>query len=342
MDKGNLMFEDLLKEMNRLQRNSISIPIETDDKGYVDKQCPAEECEFLFKVNKEDWENIFKEEAVFCPMCKHEAPSNEWFTIDQIEQGKAEALTIVKGTISNALRSGAKKFNQRQPKNSFISLSIKVKGSAKRTFPLPITAAEEMQLEIQCEKCHAHFAVIGSAYFCPACGHNSVTQTYMDSLRKIKAKKNNIDNIRKSLTETSGKDDAVLIIRSMIESCIGDGVGAFQKYCEGLYEPFGKAPFNVFQRIDQGSKLWECAIGKGYDAWLNKDELTELTKLFQKRHLLAHQDGIVDTKYIEKAGDTSYKVGQRIVINENDIDILLNILEKLGEELRTYTRINND
>ena len=144
------------------------------------------------------------------------------------------------------------------------------------------------------------------------------------------------------MTETSGKDDAVLISRSMLESYISDGVVAFQKYCEGLYEPFGKAPFNAFQRIDQGSRLWKSAIGKAYDEWLTTDELNQLIKLFQKRHLLAHQDGIVDIKYIEKTAETTYKVGQRIVVTERDIDMLLNALEKLGESLKPYRKENHD
>ncbi len=327
--------------MSTLQNTSISVPIETDSKGYIDKQCPSEECEFLFKVNEEDWTNIFEDEAIYCPQCRYAAPSNEWFTIDQIEHGKAEALTIVQGKVSNALHSGAQKFNRRQPKNSFISLSLKVQGGRKRTFALPAVAVEEMQLEIKCEKCNARFAVIGSAYFCPACGHNSVTQTYMDSLRKIRAKKNNVDNIKQSLIEVSGKDDAVLISRSILESCIGDGVVAFQKYCEGLYSEYGKAPFNAFQRIDQGSKLWSSATGKGYNTWLTTNELSQMTTLFQKRHLLAHQDGIVDIQYIKKTGETTYKAGQRIVITERDIDMLLNILAKLGEGLKAYNASNN-
>ena len=335
------MFEDLIKEMNTLQRTSISVPIETDSKGYIDKQCPSEECEFLFKVNEEDWTNIFEDEAIYCPQCRHTAPSNEWFTIDQIEHGKAEARIIVQGKVSNALRSGAQKFNRRQAKKSFISVSLKVQGGRKRTFALPAAAVEEMQFEIKCEECTARFAVIGSAYFCPACGHNSVTQTYMDSLRKIRAKKNNIDNIKQSLIEVSGKDDAALVGRSMLESCISDGVVAFQKYSEGLYEEYGEAPFNAFQRIKQGSELWVSAIGKGYDAWLNTNELSQLKILFQKRHLLSHQDGIVDMKYIEKTGDTNYKVDQRIVITERDIDMLLNVLEKLGEGLKVHNASNN-
>lgn len=310
---------------------SVAVPIETDGNGYIDKQCPSEGCEFIFKVNGEDWSNIFKDEAVWCPFCRHEAPADQWFTIEQVEHAKAEALAVVKGEINSALRSGAQKYNRKQPKNSFISMSMTVSGGTKRTHTISAKAAELMQLEIQCESCNSRFAVIGSAYFCPACGYNSVTRTFSDSLRKIRAKKESVEIVRKTINETVGKDEAELTCRSLIETCISDGVVAFQKYCEGLYEPYGQAPFNAFQRLDQASSLWESAIQKGFSSWLSNDEINTLNILYQKRHLLAHNEGIIDLKYIQKSGDISYKEGQRIVISESDIDFLVSALEKLSK-----------
>ena len=324
------MFEDLIKEMERMNGQTVSVPVESDEKGYIDKQCPAENCEFIFKVNEEDWANIFKDEAVWCPMCRHEAPADQWFTIEQVEHAKAEALAVMQGKIHNALKSGAQKFNRRQPRNSFISMSMKVSGGTKRTHTIPAKAAELMQLEIQCESCNSRFAVIGSAYFCPGCGHNSVTRTFSDSLRKIRAKKENVEVVRKALIESAGKDEAELTCRSMIETCISDGVVAFQKYCEGMYAQYGNAPFNAFQRLDQASSLWESAVQKGFDSWLSTEDLKKLTVVYQKRHLLAHNEGIVDDKYIQKSGDATYKAGQRIVIIDRDIKLLLGALEKLG------------
>jgi RNA polymerase subunit RPABC4/transcription elongation factor Spt4 len=327
------MFEDLIKEMERMDGQSVSVPIETDDNGFIDKQCPDEDCEFIYKVNEEDWANIFKDEAVWCPLCRHEAPADQWFTLAQVEHAKAEALAVIQGKINNALRSGAQKFNRKQPKNSFISMSMKVIGGTKKTHTIPASAAELMQLEIQCEECESRFAVIGSAYFCPACGHNSVTRTFYDSLRKIRAKKDNVEVVRKALVESTGKDGAELICRSLIETCISDGVVAFQKYCEGMYEPYGKSPFNAFQRLEQASQLWEKAVQIAFDFWLTEEELKALGILYQKRHLLAHNEGIVDSKYIQKSADNSYKEGQRIVIVGRDVEVLVSVLEKLASSI---------
>lgn len=327
------MFEDLIKQLQELNGRSISISIQTDEKGYIDKQCPSKQCEFLFKVNEEDWSNLFRDEAVWCPMCRHEAPADQWFTTEQVAHSKSEALTVVKGEINNALRSGAQKFNRNQSRNGLISMSMEVRGGTQRTYTLPAKAADIMQLEILCDNCSARFAVIGSAYFCPACGVNSVVRTYHDSLRKIGAKKNSEEIVRQALVDATGNDEAELTCRSLRETCLSDGVTAFQKYCEGLYEPFGKAPFNAFQRIDEGSELWRSALGMGYESWVSAQELSSLKVLYQKRHLLAHNDGIVDQRYVEKSGDPIYKIGQRLVVSKGDIESLLSLLEKLGRGL---------
>ena len=328
------MFEDLIKEIERMNEQSVSVPIESDEKGYTDKQCPDEDCEFIFKVNEEDWTNIFKDEAVWCPLCRHDAPADQWFTIEQVEHAKAEALAVVEGKINNALQSDASKCEREKRNKRIILISMKVSGGLKRTHTIPAKAAELMQLEIQCEKCDSRFAVIGSAYFCPACGYNSVTRMFSDSLRKIRAKKDSVEIVRAALIESTGKDEAELTCRSLIETCISDGVVAFQKYCEGMYKPYGQPPFNAFQRLEQGSELWKNAVKNGFDSWLTEEELKVLSVLFQKRHLLAHNEGIVDSKYIKNSGDSSYKEGQRIVIVERDIDHLIEALGKLANGIQ--------
>jgi hypothetical protein len=325
------MFDDLIRNLKNLE--SISIPIETDEKGYVDRQCPSEECEFLFKVNEEDWRAVFKDEAVWCPLCRHEEPAEEWFSKEQVERAKAEAFEMIEGQFQQDLRTGAQKFNRRQ-RGSFIQMSMKVTGPKKRTYAIPIPAAEAMQLEIQCEECQSRFAVIGSAYFCPGCGHNSVERTFNDSLRKIEAKKTNLNKVREALSDD--KDQAELTCRSLLETCISDGVVAFQKLCDERYKSFediSSYSFNVFQRLKNGSELWKTVISEGYEDWLTVPELNQLNILYQRRHLLAHNEGIVDERYLTKSNDSTYKEGQRIVVSEKDVEFLLHCLTRLSEGL---------
>ena len=56
---------------------------------------------------------------------------------------------------------------------------------------------------------------------------------------------------------------------------------------------------------------------------------------FQRRHLVEHNNGLVDQRYIDKSGDISYQVGQRIVVKEKDVNELLHIIEILATGLKT-------
>ena len=115
------MFENLIRELEKLKRTSVSIPIEADGKGYLDRQCPSKECLYQFKVLKTDWKDKFKDEAVFCPMCCHSEISDNWQTIEQMKHAKNEAVKYLQGKINRALKADAQRFNLNQRKNkSFI------------------------------------------------------------------------------------------------------------------------------------------------------------------------------------------------------------------------------
>ena len=84
------MFENLLREIKKLDGHKVSILIETDEDGYVDKECPSGSCKFKFKVHAEDWKDIFRDEAVYCPLCRHEAKADSWWTTEQVEHAKRQ------------------------------------------------------------------------------------------------------------------------------------------------------------------------------------------------------------------------------------------------------------
>ena len=191
-----------------------------DQDGYIDKECPNEDCLSQFKVNDEDWGNLFSDEAVYCPFCGHSAPADKWWTTEQVEQAKRQAVRSVEAKIGNALSRDAREFNRSQPRNSFIKMSMKYKGPT-HFVNVPAEALAEMEQKIQCDNCGARYAVIGSAFFCPCCGKNSARLTFTNTIEKVRAKVRNIDAIRELISQTS-KDEAARTCTSLLESCVPD------------------------------------------------------------------------------------------------------------------------
>lgn len=333
------MFDDLIRELGNLEPGStISVPVETDAEGYVDKECPSENCQFQFKVLSEDWGELFGDDAVNCPLCGHRAPSASWWTAEQIEHAKREAREYVEGIIGSSLHKAVRDFNRSQPTSGFIRMSMEWNGRRATRAIIPVHASEPLDLKITCAECSARFSVVGSAFFCPCCGHNSVERMFDDALSKVRVKVEAVPLIKEVYEQQGKNDEGELVARTLLETSLADCVVAFQMIAEQLYtaSPHAQqAPMNVFQRIDDGSRLWKQATGKSYENWLTSTELTDLRFFFQRRHLFAHAEGIVDQRYLDRSGDASYSVGQRIVVKQMDVLRMVELIGKLVAAMKT-------
>lgn len=211
-------------------------------------------------------------------------------------------------------------------------MSLQYKGSTHFPALVPLQAAEQMQLKITCDQCGARFAVVGSAFFCPKCGCSSAVRVFNDAMAKIEAKVRHLDRVVEAVA-TQDKDAAELTRRSLLESGISDAVVAFQRVMEELYRAHpgtsDKVKANAFQRLDDGSDLWQAIGCPGYSDVLSAQELGRMRVLFQRRHLFAHREGIVDEQYVERSGDTRYAPGQRIIVRPEHVDELVVLVRKL-------------
>lgn len=331
---SNDIFKNTMNFLREIQETQkFTVQIETDKEGYYDKECPSIECLSKFKVFAEDWVNtIIPNDKCHCPFCGHVAGYNSWWTTEQIEEGRKQAIESVSAGLGKALEQDTIAFNKRQSKNSFLKMSMKFSGS-KSAVALPIEALEAMQQKNVCEHCGVRYAVVGSAFFCPACGYNSAKKTFNNAIDKVNAKICNLNKIKVAISVYS-RDDAEYTCQSLIESSVSDLVVALQRLCECIYPTLENAqPLkkNVFQRLGDSNNLWKDICGKDYTDWLTKEEYSILLRCFQQRHILQHKDGIIDSEYISKSGDNRYTVGQRIVIKESDVTAYATIIKKLGD-----------
>ena len=309
---------------------SFNIKIESDEKGFYDRQCPK--CKYEFKVLMSDWREKCSDDSVICPKCGHDDKAENYDTEYQKKKMnniiEAEAYNVVGKELDNILKKSFKSIRRKG------AISITYKSNFKpKHVNKTIYSKDAWEQEIVCDECEMHYSVIGNAYFCPCCGRNNVKSSYLDTLNIQMKRIQSIDVIKKAITEESGIDTAQSICDNMIEDSLINCVSAFQKLAKTIYtEKTGiSIRGNVFQNVNKGRKKLIEELDLDYINFISEDELSYLNVCFEQRHLLEHNKGFVDEDYSKNVGDNSLEIGQRIIVKKHQVEVMIGILKKLGE-----------
>lgn len=309
----------------------VNIPL--DDDGYLDRECPNDACVAPFKIFADDWTEKVRDEEVFCPVCGHRGTSDQWLTKEQVEHCESSLMAEVMPMIDKDMKHMTRNVNRGIPRGGLISLSMSYKPSHPVTI-VPLSAAELMQQRYTCESCACRYAAIGTAFFCPSCGHNSARTAFKDTVTTIRK----LPEVRRALEAGLDRDSAANAYRLILEENMCKMVASFQRFAEASFDALPHSGDftprrNLFQNLKESSDLWEQAIGIRYDAMLEDCSWNELQRYFQQRHLLAHKDGLIDEEYLSKTHDRQCQAGQRLVILERDVLRFTELIEELAVAL---------
>ncbi|HMO93781.1 MAG TPA: hypothetical protein PKD64_16450 [Pirellulaceae bacterium] len=335
------MFDKLLRELKKLERGVlVPIQISVDDNGQLDRQCPSRKCRATFKISLDDWRDKVRDDVVFCPFCRHEAPSTEWNTNSQENYIKRAGMAHLKKIVKKAMVEDARSFNSRQPRGGLISISMQVKPESA-VILIPPKAAEEMRQEFICEECGCRYSSLGASFFCPSCGSNNARSTFAAAVEGVRTTIAHLPNIRRTVEEAAGKDAAADTCRQLLENGLVKLVASFQRFAEAMFEVAPKTTSvkvrtNLFQNLAESTVVWKAAIGIGYEDVLDPREMEQLNLFFQQRHKLNHCEGVIDQAYIDKSGDRTYRIGQRLVIQEPAVMRLAELVERLANGLTSH------
>lgn len=318
----------------------LPITFQPDEKGYFDRECPNENCLYTFKVFMADWQEKISDDEVHCPRCGHIDSAEKWWTQKQLADMQNHAGNWAESYVQNELDKVFRDIEKSTKRNKYLKITYKP-GRRISFANNPLGQSPEWDKEIQCSECHVKYSVIGAAYFCPCCGHNSIDQTFEDSLDSLEAMIGWLSELETSLSRSKGADVARAICQTMLENSLGDVVSAFQKFAEMNYRKISQKPVrpNDFQNVERGDQLFLEACGTGYRSWLVDGERSYMNLMFQRRHVLEHNGGLVDEQYIRKSGDISYDIGQRLVVTEEHTKLLIEIIRKLAAGLKTLTAV---
>ncbi len=337
------MFDELIRAAEELDgKHEIDIPVPLDAKRYYDRQCPSSSCRDLFKVQFDDWSNKVLEDGAICPFCGYKAPADEWNTSEQARYFESVAEEEMHRLVNEAFGEAVRRTKPRQISGGLFDVKMSLSYEpGQPASVVSIEASSVLRQDFVCEECQCRYASIGASFFCPACGHNSATSCFDNTMDTIKKTIAALPEMRESFEKDRDADFARDAIRQILEDQLPRIVGAFERINEALFQKLpNSSEFSwkgsVFQRLDEASTLWKEASGKGYTDILGDEELQQLKLMFQRRHVLSHRQGVVDQVYIDRSGDVGYAVGQRLVVADSDVTNLVAIVEKLVAGLRGF------
>lgn len=85
---------------------------------------------------------------------------------------------------------------------------------------------------------------------------------------------------------------------------------------------------NVFQRLDDAAELYRTHLDIDLPVLLGTAGWDDLKQVAAMRHVLVHNAGVVDAKFLDRLPDWPQRAGQRIQIKQSDADQFIALLER--------------
>jgi len=287
---------------------NLSVSIKPDPDGFTGRECPT--CERYFKIKTGT--GIPALTTCHCPYCNHVGPHDEFWTKEQIKYAQSVALN----KISSQLISQLKTLERRPDPRAFISIGIKVKGS-----PTAIAYYSENELEerVTCDACTLEYTIYGAFGYCPDCGvHNSAQIAGA-----------NFDLVLKTLdlAQTAAPDVQIKLVENALEDAVSCFDGFGREHCANQLYTIS------FQNIDGAKDKLLREHKFDLSAAVTGADWKFVSDQFQKRHLLAHKLGIVDSEFVAKTGSPQGLLGRKVSITEADVRALIAHLRVLARAL---------
>lgn len=286
--------------------NLIPIYVFSDKEGYFGKNCP--ECNKYFRTDSGG-------EDIYCPYCSHYDNTLSFLTVIQQEYIKIYIKTII-----SALQEKV---------NIEINLDSIIAELTNNSSPF-VYSEERQQNSYKCKSCKTRYDILGEFGCCPSCGKLNTFEVFNDSLNRL---------LRRITNTSSEPETDSFEWADVLKNCVSD----FEAMAKDISKELLRIPATPsrkeaikrinFQRINEAnenlSKWFDIDFLKG----LTNDDRFFLNRCFHMRHILTHNSGVVDEKYIKNTDDTTVRLNQKIYVEKDEVIKLISLTRTIGKKL---------
>lgn len=319
----------------------VSISIPTDGDGFFGRECPT--CNAPFKMRHDEYEALPEESELTCPYCGHLEEHSAFMSSAQHTRAMAAAEGLTEQWLHEQVsdifgRAFGRSPSRPRRSGSFMSVEMSyTPGTPPPVRVLPEALEEQTRRVVVCSTCGNHHAVYSATSFCPVCGPRPAAEKVLEA----------IDAAREALAveDRLGVDEretlrAAGVFERFAVDAIESVVSLFEVFAREQFEhrvqdaerhTSGKG--SIFQRLDDTASLFAEHADVPLVSIVGEDRWRRLKRAFAHRHVLTHNGGIVDEKFLAQVPDSAVKLGQRLVVRRRDAQVALDDLDAVVRAL---------
>ena len=271
---------------------NVAVPT---DEGFIGRKCKAPECGRYFKVKLASIR-----EEMFCPYCGVRFSKEELTTGDQ------------KKYFKEVTKEKAKKYMYDEVDKIFGELARKPQSKNVIFKHNPINYREktvqpkyrELQVdsELTCSECNFLFQVYGIFGYCPGC-HSENIWIYDANFAIIQK-------------EISTNPDPQRALRH----AYSDLVSTFEIFCRKKAKTFSSETTR-FQVLFDTRNFFKKNLGIDILNGLKDQDILALRRVFQKRHILEHNAGIINENYVRMIPEDAKLLNCHVELSNGELKL---------------------
>lgn len=304
----------------------LGIPLPKTSGGKVDRDCPSPRCETRrFQIGGSE-EPASTDPAklgrmhrprgtpgMTCPYCGHD-DADDAFTTREDRRAAAEDVKWA------ATEDIAEAFGSMLESAFRGSKHVQVKRSYRPPRPQPRTWREDLLRELCCGACGRRYGVYAFALFCPDCGAANVTEHFSRENELVEHQLGSAESCtdpeRRFRTLCNALEDLVTALESALRAVYVHIVTARCAAQDAERRTSKGAIGNRFQNIERGTDAFSEFGIDPYSALAEPDRI-RLGLALAKRHVVTHNQGMVDAAFVRHTGTGS--VGRPVQISPAEI-----------------------
>jgi hypothetical protein len=303
--------------------SDVTVP--TDAEGFFGRECPDPTCLAYFKLDHAEYPLARASGMLACPVCGTWQRQDSFHTRDQVRRLQAAGRELALGAVQEAIGQA---FGGSGSRRGFTFRPAPPRSPR----PLPTYMERQTIRTFVCPNGGHRAVIYDRLVACPYCGPATPVRAVLDD--NLGAMRRLIEIVQRLSPEHRQEVEAAGGASAFAERALGGAVAAVQTFAKDLHSQSEREVTvrNPWQNPDRLREQWKGSFAVDPLDQLDDAQIALLRLGFARRHILEHNGGVADEKYLRESGD-SVGPGRRVRFDADFVREFIDTVEALAAGL---------